>query len=311
MTATVLTMTVTATPTHAADPAGVTASEATAALAEVPGLLTDTVTRSTRAPGEAITTGALDTPVHADDGIEFGSLTIDLPGAGDANPAVRVNAGTAIYPSDGSYATAVQATPDGGVRALVIIDNADAPTEYRFPMAGATHLTANPDGGLTVWNGTTIVATVAAPWATDANRAPVTTRYRIDGTTIIQTVHHHGAAYPIVADPAFREDCGWVTCSVYLSRSTTRSIADVVGRYPNASMGTIAFALALACAPIGGIGAVVCAGAAGVYGGFAIDQFIEARRLNRCIRVRYTEQIGVAPPVITGIYVDSSKFCEN
>ena len=238
MTATVLTMTVTATPAGAADPAGVTASEATNALAEVPGLLTDTVTRSTRAPGEAITTGAVDIPVHADDGIEFGSLTIDLPGAGDANPAVRVNAGTAVYPSDGSYAAAVQATPDGGVRALVVIDNADAPTEYRFPMAGATHLTANPDGGLTVWNGTTIVATVAAPWATDANRAPVTTRYRIDGTTIIQTVHHHGAAYPVVADPSF--SLGWGAVYIRWSRSEAKRLAGL-------SLGATGAAVAAPC----------------------------------------------------------------
>ena len=237
MTATVLTMTVTATPAGAADPAGVTASEATAALAEVPGLLTDTVTRSTRAPGEAITTGAVDTPVHADDGIEFGSLTIDLPGAGDANPAVRVNAGTAVYPSDGSYATAVQATPDGGVRALVVIDNADAPTEYRFPMAGATHLTANPDGGLTVWNGTTIVATVAAPWATDANGAPVTTRYRIDGSTIVQTVHHHGAAYPIVADPSFH--WGWTGLWIHWTRTEARTIARYAAGFATGALGAL------------------------------------------------------------------------
>ncbi len=49
------------------------------------------------------------------------------------------------------------------------------------------------------------LGTVATPWATDANQAPVPTHYTIDGTTLTQHIKHTNTeyAYPIVADPKF------------------------------------------------------------------------------------------------------------
>ncbi len=49
------------------------------------------------------------------------------------------------------------------------------------------------------------VGTVATPWATDANQAPVPTHFTVDGTTLTQHIKHTNTeyAYPIVADPKF------------------------------------------------------------------------------------------------------------
>ena len=37
------------------------------------------------------------------------------------------------------------------------------------------------------------------------------TSYSIDGTTLVQTVDHHGATYPVVADPSW-----WETAATYV-----------------------------------------------------------------------------------------------
>ncbi len=47
------------------------------------------------------------------------------------------------------------------------------------------------------------VAGILAPWAIDAEANVVPTRYTLDGTTLVQTVDHQGAIYPVVADPIF------------------------------------------------------------------------------------------------------------
>jgi hypothetical protein len=242
----------------AADTSGVSASDASAALADVPGLFVDTVRESRSDVDDTVVAGMVEIPEVAGDGVDLGSLTIDLPGSTGADEAVKVNAGTVVYPSDGDFATAVQATADGGVRALVVIDSADAPTEYRFPIDGATALVANPDGTIAVLDGAFPVATIALPWAVDADGASVPTAYRIEGTTIVQTVDHAGAAYPVVADPKFQADCGNISCTVRLDRATTRTVRDasqvvllgasICGYIATAVGGPLAAAAAAACA---------------------------------------------------------------
>ena len=49
----------------------------------------------------------------------------------------------------------------------------------------------------------TEVAGVLAPWAIDADAQAVPTRFTLDGTTLVQTVDHDDAVYPVVADPVF------------------------------------------------------------------------------------------------------------
>jgi len=179
----------------------VTAREAAAALATVSELTADTVTASATTRTDAVVTDTVAIPRRAADGVDIAGLTVRLPGAADDAPAVKLDAGTVVYPSPGNYANAVQATDDGGLRALVVIETPNAPVDYRFPIDGATHLVANPDGTIDVHNGDTRVVTVEPAWARDRNGAIVPTEYRIDGTTIIQTVHHRNAAHPVIADP--------------------------------------------------------------------------------------------------------------
>jgi hypothetical protein len=45
------------------------------------------------------------------------------------------------------------------------------------------------------------VGGIEAPWARDADGRAVPTEYRIEGDSLVQTVRHQGAAYPVVADP--------------------------------------------------------------------------------------------------------------
>ncbi|MDE0497447.1 MAG: hypothetical protein OXH86_08850 [Acidimicrobiaceae bacterium] len=90
--------------------------------------------------------------------------------------------------------------------ALLVIDNHEAPAEYRFENAVPEGRTAEllPDGSVRFFDSDgNESGGIAAPWALDANGEEVPTRYALDGTTLIQTVNHEGAAYPVVADPAW------------------------------------------------------------------------------------------------------------
>jgi len=204
----------------------VTAREAATALATVSDLTADTVTTSATTRTDAVVTDTVAIPRRAADGVDIAGLTVRLPGAADDAPAVKLDAGTVVYPSPGSYANAVQATDDG-LRALVVIETPNAPVDYRFIIDGATHLVANPDGTIDVHNGDTRVVVVEPAWARDRNGAIVPTEYRIDGTTIIQTVHHHGAAHPVVADPKY--SWGWTQTTVHFTRGETNALAFGIG----------------------------------------------------------------------------------
>ena len=90
--------------------------------------------------------------------------------------------------------------------ALLLIDNREAPAEYRFENAVPEGRTAalHPDGSVQFFDSDgNESGGIAAPWALDANGAEVPTRYALEGTTLIQTIDHEGAAYPVAADPAW------------------------------------------------------------------------------------------------------------
>ena len=90
--------------------------------------------------------------------------------------------------------------------ALLVIDSPEASTEYRFENAVPDGRTAelHTDGSVRFFDlDGNESGGIAVPWALDANGAAVPTRYALDGTTLIQTVDHEGAAYPVVADPVW------------------------------------------------------------------------------------------------------------
>jgi len=49
-----------------------------------------------------------------------------------------------------------------------------------------------------------VITGFEAPWAKDANGAAVTTRYRLEGNTLVQVVDFdQNTAFPVLADPNF------------------------------------------------------------------------------------------------------------
>lgn len=122
---------------------------------------------------------------------------------------------------------------ESSMMAVVIIEDADAPTEYRFENAVPVGHTAavHPDGSVRFFDvNDNEVAGILAPWAIDADAKTVPTHYTLDGTTLVQTVNHQGAAYPVVADPVFvpvsvaicigTPSCAYIATSVYLLAPT-------------------------------------------------------------------------------------------
>ncbi|MFI1950994.1 DUF4258 domain-containing protein [Streptomyces xinghaiensis] len=137
---------------------------------------------------------------YGDDVVRLG-----LPGATDAPAAAGAN-GTVVYAdADDDFDLAVQPNRDG-VRTLITLRDADAPTEYRFPLdLPADAVTEQlEDGSILVSQGEEYLGTFDAPWAKDANGEAVPTDYRIEGGALVQTVRTGpNTAYPVVADPAW------------------------------------------------------------------------------------------------------------
>ncbi|MCQ3813141.1 MAG: hypothetical protein KTU85_01810 [Acidimicrobiia bacterium] len=96
---------------------------------------------------------------------------------------------------------------EGTLLVLLQIDSADDPTTYKFNNAVPNGYKAKmqPDGSVQILDVFgNHVSGIAAPWAYDARGMKIPTSFSLDGSTLLQTVHHNGAVYPVVADP-----CGW------------------------------------------------------------------------------------------------------
>jgi hypothetical protein len=125
--------------------------------------------------------------------------------------------------------------------------------------------------------------------------------------------------------PALGIHCGTVTCSTYLSRAETAAVAGGVGRYQNASNAAIGGAFAVTCTStgVGAVAAAGCGAIGAVYGGYAVDQFVEAAKTASCVRMVYPKAPdirGVSPLVPYNpqnipslgwsIRVDRSGYCQ-
>ncbi|MEV7602848.1 hypothetical protein AB0O91_36315 [Kitasatospora sp. NPDC089797] len=158
-------------------------------------------------------------------------VALGLPRTRDVT-GVRAGAGTVVYP-DAAPATdiAVQATTDGGARAVATLKNSEAPAEQRYTLdlPAGTEAVANDTGGYdlvrAVDGGMAVaVGQIDAPWAKDAKGSPVATSYRLEGSTLVQKVEAtKDTAFPVVADP--KVTWGYVTGTIYFNRGETRSIA--------------------------------------------------------------------------------------
>lgn len=245
------------------------------------------------------------TPERADEAVAVqmaSGLTLDISLPSDGVKGAEVPAATisddglVVYPGiQPATSAAIQTTDEGTVRLLTVLSAAHAPSKFRYDFAlpPGTSWAPTADGGLTLLDqyGDGLPLTIDPAWAVDANGQALATSYEVEGTTIVQSVEHSNAAYPVVADPAVRTVCGTWTCSLYFSRATTRAMVTPTG----------AAAILVAYVPVVG---PVLAGAAGL---IALKAS-EAAGLNACLRIRYTRY---GPLVIVGLYSDTSQYCSD
>ena len=218
-----------ANPAHAedaTDPAAVEAAATANIAAGQSGISQEVTAEGTSAD---LGNGAVEVSTDPSDGLTVTAptgtdISLGVPGETDDGTVVGSNV---VYPDVATDAAVVaRATPEGA-QALIVIDGNSAPERYTFPIevnGQDTVLRESDDGGIEVISpdSTDPVATVAPPWATDAHGAPVSTHYEIEGSSIIQVVDHHGAAYPVTADPKY--SWGYVTGTAYYNRKETRSL---------------------------------------------------------------------------------------
>jgi hypothetical protein len=217
----------------------VTTSEVSSALSHTSGILESSdATNVSSSNGSAIkavaANSSVNIPKDASDGVVLGStngeqsIEISLPNADGSKDAQTIANGTVAYPANNGSANAVQATEDGGVRMLTVIDNPNAPTKYEYKISipdGGT-ITLTSDGGAVILdNLNKPLAFVDKPWAKDANGIPVETYFVTDGTSLRQVVKHSmpGIVYPVTADP--QVDWAWHGVTLYLSRPETSMVA--------------------------------------------------------------------------------------
>ncbi len=154
-----------------------------------------------------------------------GSINVGVPGSPDR--ALVASDGTVVY--NNAYrdtSIVVQPQIDGGARMITVLDSPTAPDSFDYQVALNTgqsmSLTADGGAAVTGQAGDTILA-VPAPWAFDANGAPVSADYTLSGTTLTLNVHPtETTSYPVITDPYFH--WGWVTGTLYFNKAETRMI---------------------------------------------------------------------------------------
>lgn len=282
-----------ASPPSFADGAAVAAAGATAERATGTSDIADSRTTATAAAetttrtagGDvnvsipATSTGSVETT--AADGT---TVALGLPETREVQ-AAKSDAGTVSY-ADAAPSTdvAVQPTTDGGVRALVTLKDAGAPTKHRFDikLPEGTELVATEDGGYDIVRDSEAAVSfghINAPWARDAGGHAVPTSYRLDGTTLVQTVHvDAGTRFPVVADPKYT--WGWATGTVYYKRAETKRMRDRAG-----ILSLVTF-LTPASIPFG----------------LVADEAKKAYAAGKCLKIRYPV------PFVPGTYKDS--YCK-
>jgi len=163
---------------------------------------------SNTAAEAALLGGTVDVPVDPADGLGLGvSLRIGFPFAQQASDAADSPIpGVVAFDNNNGSTTVPIVLSDGTVQINTVIDNANAPKRYDYPIDV-------PDGAALAQdtNGTVaVVAPDGSPlrvfgeaWAKDANGEAVPTHYEVHGTTLTQVVSFTEATpFPVVADPS-------------------------------------------------------------------------------------------------------------
>jgi hypothetical protein len=254
-------------------------------------------------PGAVLTTEGdditVDVPKAPDAGVRLNApstppIAVGLPAGESAKPAVLANQGVAVYQhARPQTSLAVQPVGLGAVRVMEVIGGPKAPTSYRFPLRippGGSIRRVSPaeDRYVIVDANGDGMASISAPWSHDSDGRWVPTSYRVDGQTLVQEVDHAGFTYPVVADPLVSLGCAWLQCSVYLSRSATRTLKNTLHLASNATTDAIALAAATACLALsGGTAAVICEYAGKLVGQALVTALSDAVNQGGCLRIGY------------------------
>lgn len=151
-----------------------------------------------------------------------GKIVLDQPGAGKDSPfgvglpshgavkdAAIARDGTVTYPNSlKATDVAVQSFQDS-VRVVTVIRGDEAPSEFAYPVdvpAGGSIKIGQGGGVLVKGPDGLLQGGFAPPWAKDNLGRDVATHYELRRSTVVQVVSHHGAAYPIIADPWMGKD---------------------------------------------------------------------------------------------------------
>jgi hypothetical protein len=213
-----------------------------------------------------------------------GEVGVDLPVVAGLGDGVVDESGAVVYESDTSpVSLAAQATEDGGMQVLIVIDGPDAPTEYRFDMTvpnGASLVPMGDGGAVVIGADGAPLVQVAPPWAHDANGTRLDTSYRFDGSTLIQHVDHVGATFPVVADPKL--SYGW---SIYLKYSK-KEVKDFKSQAPIYGAAAL---LGWACAALPAKPLIgVCLVSVAIVSAAIVDTFNKAADENKCVELKFS-----------------------
>jgi len=174
--------------------------------------------------------GTIDVPVDPADGLGLGeSLRIGLPFAQQASDATdSALPGVVAFDNNNGSTTVPLIKADGTLQINTVIENAQAPRRYDYPIEV-------PDGASVVQTPDGTVAIVTADgsplrvfgdaWAKDANGEPVPTHYEVHGNTLTQVIDFtEHTAFPVVADPstsAYSYNCVLTNGSSYFLKPGT------------------------------------------------------------------------------------------
>lgn len=211
------------------------------------------------------------------------TVTVGVPGEGArAEPlapsseadGVKINAqsvGSAAAYSNVATATSLEIAASAyGAQQTLHIRGSEAPTEYTFPVSvngEGAQLELMETGIVAIADAQgDVVAVVDVPWARDASQSDVPTAFRVEGSTLVQTVDHTGAMYPVAADP--RVYFGPDYIDAYFSPYEQEVIVEGGIVAATAAAGTL-------CAVTSGPAIAICAAGAAVLG-FIILEAVRA-----------------------------------
>ncbi|MEV0188091.1 hypothetical protein AB0I39_06085 [Kitasatospora purpeofusca] len=216
------------------------------------------------APGAAASAPGTSTGTVGMRAADGSGLGMTLPSV-RAAAGVRTDNGTVVHPgalTDGSVV--VQQLGDGGVRALVTLESAAAPADFRFSLdlPQGARLEPSADGSVEVVRDGRSLGRFEAPWARDANGKAVATGYRIEGSALVQHVEVTAdTAFPVVADPTWNGV--WKRLQAASKKSSEQAVLGAVGGCVVGSIGAGA-----GCGPGAATGAVGGAVKGGLEGFF-------------------------------------------